>query len=333
MTKAAVPPRWLLLAHQLPTRSSNARVKTWRRLQQIGAVPTRNSVYVLPNTEPCREDFEWLRSEIVALGGGATVFAADALDADGTGDIEAAFRKARDADYRNLMRDAERLTAQARRQKKNAATAEAVARGVNELRERLNRIRSIDFVHAPAGDAAADAIAALEQRLADSTPGRKERGVRMSPKAFLNRRWVTRPRPGVDRMASAWLIRRFIDPKAAFGFVDRPTGSEIPFDMYTGDFSHQGERCTFEVLVRAFDIADATVGRLAQIVHDLDMKENRYDMPEAPAVSRMVDGLRQLHADDATLLEQGMAMFEALARSFDTSPAQKPKTKPRSKQP
>jgi hypothetical protein len=155
----------------------------------------------------------------------------------------------------------------------------------------------------------------------------------MSPKAFLNRRWVTRPRPGVDRMASAWLIRRFIDPKAAFGFVDRPTGSEIPFDMYTGDFSHQGERCTFEVLVRAFDIADATVGRLAQIVHDLDMKENRYDMPEAPAVSRMVDGLRQLHADDATLLEQGMAMFEALARSFDTSPAQKPKTKPRSKQP
>src|SRR6185295_18436190 len=154
-----------------PTRSSNARVKTWRRLQQIGAVPTRNSVYVLPNTEPCREDFEWLRSEIVALGGGATVFAADALDADGTGEIEAAFRRARDADYRNLKRDAERLTAQARAQGKNAATAEAVARGVNELRERLNRIRSIDFVHAPAGDAAADAIAALEQRLAGSTPG------------------------------------------------------------------------------------------------------------------------------------------------------------------
>ena len=130
-------------------------------------------------------------------------------------------------------------------------------------------------------------------------------------------------------MASAWLIRRFIDPKAAFGFVDRPTGREIPFDMYAGDFSHQGERCTFEVLARTFDITDATVSRLAHIVHDLDMKENRYDMPEAPAVSRMVDGLRLLHADDAALLEQGMAMFEALARSFDASPAQKPKTKKR----
>jgi hypothetical protein len=132
-------------------------------------------------------------------------------------------------------------------------------------------------------------------------------------------------------MASAWLIRRFIDPKAVFGFVDRPAGSEIPFDMYTGDFSHQGERCTFEVLARTFAIADATVGRLAQIVHDLDMKEHRYDMPEASAVSRMVDGLRQLHTDDGTLLEQGMAMFEALARSFDASPARKPKRPKRSK--
>src|SRR3954470_13713036 len=114
--------RWLLLGHQLPTRLSNARLKPWRRLQQIGAVPARNSVYVLPNTEACREDFEWLRSEIVALGGGATVFAADALAAAGPADIEAAVRKARDAGYRNRPRDAERLTAQTRARGKNAAT-------------------------------------------------------------------------------------------------------------------------------------------------------------------------------------------------------------------
>jgi hypothetical protein len=122
-------------------------------------------------------------------------------------------------------------------------------------------------------------------------------------------------------MASAWLIRRFIDPKATFGFVDRPTGADVPFDMYGGDFSHQGERCTFEVLAQRFGITDSSVARLAQVVHDLDMKENRYAAPETPAVSRMVEGLRQLHADDASLLEQGTAMFDALARSFELSAA------------
>jgi hypothetical protein len=327
---AGSPPRWLLLAHQLPARSSNARVKTWRRLQQIGAVPTRNSVYVLPNTDACREDFEWIRNEIVSLGGEATVFAADALDVEGSGDIEEAFRRARDADYRDLMRDAKSVDAHSRSRRRPHASGEAVARAVKHLGERLNGIRRVDFFHAPAGEAAGDAVAALEQRLADRMPQRKESTVRISSKEFTNRRWVTRPRPGVDRMASAWLIRRFIDPKATFGFVDRPAGADVPFDMYAGDFSHRGEKCTFEVLAERFGITAVAVGRLAQIVHDIDMKENRYSTPEAPAVSRMVEGLRQLHADDATLLEHGMAMFEALARSFETSAAsQTKKKKPR----
>jgi hypothetical protein len=116
-------------------------------------------------------------------------------------------------------------------------------------------------------------------------------------------------------MASAWLIRRFIDPDAAFGFVPQPSADEVAFDMYTGDFSHLGDKCTFEVLAERFGITDSAVVRLAEIVHDLDMKDNRYSAPEAPAVGRMIDGLRQLHADDAMLLEQGIAMFEALARS------------------
>jgi len=100
-------PRWLLLAHQLPTGPSKDRVKTWRRLQQIGAVPTRNSVYVLPNTEQCREDFEWIRSEIVALGGDAIVFAAEALN--GGDDLVVAFQRARGTDYHALKREVDRV--------------------------------------------------------------------------------------------------------------------------------------------------------------------------------------------------------------------------------
>jgi hypothetical protein len=127
---------------------------------------------------------------------------------------------------------------------------------------------------------------------------------------------VTRPRPGVDRMASAWLIRRFIDPRATFAFVERPGDGDVPFDMYVGDFSHQGSLCTFETLAERFELTDAVVMRIGQIVHDLDMKDTRYATPEGPAVGRMVEGLRHLHADDQVLLDHGIEMFEALASSF-----------------
>src|SRR5207244_698984 len=193
------------------------------------------------------------------------------------------------------------------------------ARGVRKMRERFSEIERIDFFHAPAGKDAAAAIGALE-RIGDRArePAAAESPV-LAPAAFRNRRWVTRPRPGVDRMASAWLIRRFIDPKATFGFVERPADSDLPFDMYTGEFSHHGNSCTFETLAQRFNIADPAAARIGQIVHDLDMKEKRYAPPEAPAVDRMVDGLRGLYADDDTLLQHGMGMFEALARSFSAT--------------
>jgi hypothetical protein len=118
-------------------------------------------------------------------------------------------------------------------------------------------------------------------------------------------------------MASAWLIRHFIDPKAVFAFVEKPAESDVPFDMYAGGFGHRGGLCTFEVLCQEFGIAGGPVARIAQIVHDLDLKESKYSAPEAAVIGRIIDGLRAVHADDATLLEQGIGMFEALSRSFE----------------
>ena len=307
--------QWLLLAFQLPTHPSNARVKTWRRLQQVGAVPTRNAVYVLPNTDQCREDFEWLRGEIGAQGGSATVFAADALDSEGEEDIVAAFHRARDADYRALKRDADRLLPGARR--KAPRDRGRLTRGVRALRERFSQIERIDFHQAAARAAAAESLAALD-RATMPAPAKRSSGdppTRVAA-SFHRRRWVTRPGPGVDRMASAWLIRRFIDPNATFAFVATPAKTDVPFDMYGGEFSHQGGRCTFEVLCDRFGVAAPAVTQIGRVVHDLDLKETKYGLPETPAVGRMIDGLRAMYADDHTLLEQGVAMFEALARSF-----------------
>jgi hypothetical protein len=308
-------PRWLLLAHQLPTRPSNARVKTWRRLQQLGAVPTRNSVYVLPNTEPSREDFEWLRRDIVAFGGEATVFTADAIGESGTEDIVKAFQESRTQDYRALHKAIAKLLATTRG-KKTASPDARLVRAVRALRDRFEALERIDFLGAAARDEAAVALAQLEKRLQprQSQPAATTAARKMD---FQGRRWVTRRRPGVDRMSSAWLIRRFVDPQAVFAFVEMPLGSDVPFDMYAGGFAHRGGLCTFEVLCHDFGIAGHALTKISHIVHDLDLKEHTYAEPDAPVVGRLVEGLRASQADDGALLEQGIAMFDALARSFE----------------
>jgi hypothetical protein len=317
MTAESSPgrPRWLLLAHQLPTRLSNARVKTWRRLQQLGAVPSRNSVYVLPNTEQCREDFEWLRAEIVALGGEATVFTADAISENGTEDVVTVFQTHRTQEYRALQKEIKRLLATVGRPA--AARRPQTARAVRAVRERFEALERIDFFGAVARDDTAAALVKLERKVTGREPTRPAPSSASRKTQLQGRRWVTRRRPGVDRMASAWLIRRFVDPRAVFAFADKPLRSDVPFDMFAGGFGHRGGLCTFEVLCEEFGITAAQVLRIAQIVHDLDLKENKYSAPEAAVIGRLVDGLRAAHADDATLLEQGIAMFDALARSFE----------------
>jgi hypothetical protein len=314
-------PRWLLLAHQLPTRPSRIRVKVWRRLQQVGAVPTRNSVYVLPNTDQCREDFEWIRSEIVALGGEATVFAAEVLSDGGSEDIVAAFKETREREYRALTREADAALRQARtRAGTPKASPPERQRMLRRLRDRFDAIERMDFCAAAARDEAAAALSALERNWAAPAIAGPAPAPRLRAADFRRRRWVTRPRPGVDRMASAWLIRRFIDADAAFAFVDRPGPRDVSFDMYGDEFGHHGAMCTFETLAARFGIADPVVVHLGRIVHDLDMKEARYAPAEAPAVARLVEGLRRLHQDDGVLLERGIEMFDALAQSFGAPP-------------
>jgi len=312
-------PRWLLLAHQLPARRSNARVKTWRRLQHVGAVPARNSVYVLPNTERCREDFEWIRAEIVALGGEATLFAADALDADGAADIVATFQRVREADYHDLKRTAERLLRASRSSRsRRGLDAVRLRRAVRALRHRFTEVEQIDFFNARGRQEVAASLTWLEPIAIERQPSGRSRDQRLSPGDFQSRRWVTRPRPGVDRMASAWLITRFIDAGATFAFVEQPGPSDVAFDMYSGDFGHRGSSCTFEVLAERFALTFPTIARVGQIVHDLDMKESRYAAPDTSTVGRLIAGLQLQYADDHVLLHHGIALFETLARSFES---------------
>ena len=263
--------RWLLFVHQLPATPSNLRVRTWRRLQQIGAVAVKQAVYVLPDSPNAREDFEWLKTEIEAAGGQASVFAADTVDPWSNDALVEEFRRSRQEAYAELAREAEQMLrrsgAAARR-----STRMPSRRTVQHLRERLAAIEHIDFF----GSAGRDRVLTLLQQIEDRTIT-TSRAV-ATPKAgeasrsYRGQLWVTRPRPGVDRMASAWLIRRFIDRDARFAFVaDRNAvpAEAIPFDMFGVELTHQGEGCTFETLCTVFGIEEPAVARLAGIVHDL----------------------------------------------------------------
>jgi hypothetical protein len=318
-------------------------------MQQLGAIAIKQAVYVLPDSPGAREDFEWLKAEIASDGGEASVFVADSVDAWSDDELIEEFRRARQEAYAALARDIEALlrrattknakgargtkgTTRAARDARADASAKANAqtaashRALDGLRQRLAALEAIDFF----GSAGRDRVVTLLQQLdawlaapaKSSADGSGSAGERKHAAAYADRLWVTRPRPGVDRMASAWLIRRFIDPKARFAFAadrDAVPRDGLPFDMFGVEFSHHGERCTFETLCQLFAIDHAAVARIATIVHDLDLKDDRFNAPEAAAIGALIDGLQLTHAADDDLLAQGMTLFESLYRAFDQS--------------
>jgi hypothetical protein len=312
---AATARGWLLLVHQLPSHPSNLRVRTWRRLQQIGALAVKQAVYALPDSPNAREDFEWLRTEIAAMGGQASVFVADAADPWMHDALVDEFRRARENDYRELAGEAERVL---RRGKKGASSR----RSPRQFQERLSAIERVDFFGSAGRDRVVDLLRQIEERDGGVRKPARQTPTSGDATSYRGRLWVTRPRPGVDRMASAWLIRRFIDPDARFAFAadrDAAPADAVPFDMFGVEFTHRGEGCTFETLCTVFGIQGAPVARLAAIVHDLDLKDARYGAPDAATVGSLIDGLQLAQADDDTLLAQGMNLFESLYRAFEQS--------------
>src|SRR5688572_1015894 len=312
--------KWLLLLLQLPTRPASARIKTWRRLQQLGSVAIKNSVYVLPNTPQAREDFEWLTTEIRGAKGQASIMIADALTAEEDEEIRSAFLKQRAEEYDSLRSSAEAVMRTFKTRPAGAARL-AAERALRSGRDALARLDAMKLIPADARTKAVGALERLETRLAPEPERTPTMPAIPATRAetFHGKTWVTRPRPGVDRMSSAWLIQRFIDPKARFTFAGEPPSDDrkgVAFDMFGVAFGHQGDRCTFEVLCDRFGIKDAAVRQLAKIVHDVDLKDERYTPPEAPIVARMVEGLRASYADDDELLKHGIAMFAALYESL-----------------
>jgi hypothetical protein len=314
-----VEARWLVLIHQLPPQPAYFRVKIGRHLQRIGAVALKNSVYALPDGDQAREDFAWVHREIADGGGESFVCEARFVQGLSFEQIEAIFDAARNADYEALAEEARRIQkALPRRRGLPQARRAALEADVARLNRRLSEVAAIDFFAATHRLTVEGLLRGLTARLSEGGRGLEP----AAPPAgeVCGRTWVTRRNIHVDRIASAWLIQRFIDPEARFKFVTAkgyaPAPSELRFDMFDAEFTHEGDRCTFEVLLERFGLHDAALRAIAEIVHDIDLKDDKFGRPERAGVERLVNGLAARERDDEVRLGRGSALFGDLYQSL-----------------
>src|SRR5229473_1152743 len=316
---------WILLIHQLPPKPTNLRVRIWRKLQKLGAVAIKNSVYVLPANEKTHEDFQWLKQEIESAGGEATVFQAASVEGATDEEIIAAFRKARDEEFAAIATELDGLSGAVSQQTRGKhlsvgrlATHESE---LDKLHSQLETIIANDFFKT---DGRARALAAYERcqkaiRAAHGQPAKASRPLKQSGTLDLakyqGRRWMTRRNLHIDRLASAWLIKQFIDKRPRFYFVAEGETVEgaIPFDMFGAEFTHHGEDCTFETMLNRFGLSDSKALReIAEIVHDIDLKDDKFHRLEAAGFNAIINDLSQTLRDDRKLLQQCSAIFDGL---------------------
>jgi hypothetical protein len=292
---------WLLLMFSLPTNQASRRVEVWRKLKQYGVLALPSSGYLLPNTAANHERFEWLATAIRKYKGQASVVKVNEINDQPAAQLRQMFAEARSRDYEQLMREL--------RKKNSKRTSSNLSR----LRRRFQQIAAIDFFSSPLRSRVESLLNTADGLATGISASAKKR------KEYLNRTWLTRPRPGIDRVSSAWLIRKFIDANARFAFSDDPRKfpNAVPFDMFhAGGFGHRGDDCTFETLRKEFAIRDPKVAAIAQIIHDADLEDEKYGRGEGIGLDRVLIGWAHEGTADEELLRRGIEMIGGLYQSL-----------------
>lgn len=313
-------PEWLLFFYTVPAKPGNLRMKVWRRLLKLGAVSLKGSVYLLPDSEDHREALHWLTGEVAGLKGEAAFVKVSGIETMSATEIVALVNAQRDRDYLPLETALEALEMQlgSLQQRAEPQVVDLLKANLRKLLKEFRAIQDLDFFHALKGSALQERLAGFEAKLGKLTQPEAAKPKMAGPRRkedFLGRVWVTRKNPFVDRMASAWLIRRFIDPKARFEFLERDqavAAEAVSFDLPGGDFSHEQERCTFEVILAAFNLPSKALRKMAEIVHELDLKDGKFANPLAAGVASILLGIRQTAAQDREALEEGIQVFARL---------------------
>ncbi len=311
---------WSVLFLTLPTQPSAVRLRVWRALKTLGCGSLRDGVYVLPGARAAL--FDSLVTEVREHGGQASVFELSTRDEAQRAEVLALFDRAEA--YGLWRKESESLAAALPALEETEARRRL--RGVADALQTLRRIDYYPGAAAEQAQAELDALRqALDARFSRGEPvARAPHGIpRLDPRKFQGKRWATRARPWVDRLACAWLIRRFIDPEARFVWLADPAGSTpaprgaLGFDYDGARFTHIGSRVSFEVLAASFGLdADLRLQRIARAVHFLDI--GGIPVPEAAGLEAVLSGLREVHAGDDPLTLAAAAVFDALYASPGT---------------
>ena len=317
----ATPQRWLLLLHQLPAKPAYLRVKVWRRLQSIGAIAVKNAVYALPANEQTQEDFDWVLKEIREAGGEALICEARLLDGLTDNEVKAQFNAAREREYESVTKEARQLAKSLGKKITNERGVEAKAQ-LARLKSRLAEIVALDFFGAVGREAVDGLLGGIENRLKKETeqPPVEDRAETAGVEDLKGHVWVTRQGVFIDRIACAWLVRRFIDPAARFKFVPPkgyvPVQGEVRFDMFEAEFTHEGDRCSFEVILARSGLQDRALQAIAEIVHDIDLKDEKFGRTECAGIRTLFAGIAVAHSDDEARIDAGSAILENLYAYF-----------------
>jgi hypothetical protein len=286
---------WLLLLFRLPATHQAERVALWRKLKRSGAIQIQTSTYVLPD-EPARyEYFQWLTKEIRDAGGDTTLVRAREIEGLPNEKLVDLFNSARAKDYASLVKQLRRLLTRGKKVDE-----------VERIRKQFRDIQERDFFDSPP----AQEVEMLLHRIEKTTKA----PARVNPKNYRNKTWLTRPRPEIDRVGSAWLIRKFIDLKAKFIFDSKVSAhpKAVSFDMLDAEFSHQGEDCTFETFTKRFAIRDKAVRKIGEMIHDADLDDTRFQRVEAIGIDRVLKGWAKQGLTDEQILRHGFECFDAL---------------------
>lgn len=284
----------------------------WRRLRRAGAVAPKPGLYVLPSNDACLEAVQWLAQEARTEGADPLVLHVDAFEGLTEAQLVSLFHAARREDYAALTARAEEV------ERQTTASPDLRASGLRgtleALRTEYRQVLRIDHFASPEGKQLGARLESLAETLAGArvTPSVK----RVKARDYRGRRWVTRPRPFVDRLACAWLIRRFINPDAAIRYAEVTYEGEVAFDTPDGEFTHLGNRCTFEVMVEAFGLRRRGLAPLAEIVHDIDLHDGRYARPEGSGLEAVLDGWLATGMSDVDLEAAGLILFDGMFASL-----------------